>query len=1328
MFYIMSNWLNDSSANKLKNTYFQDTHNENFAIDISGDTVIRSDHSLRFENTTIGSHIGDDVSSNLIDGSNNILIGNNSNYERLKQWNVVDIQQQVTSCNKLNSVVYGDEYKRFVAVGDNFEIIYSDDGYTWSDTNISLDYNNASIGVKKIVISNSGVFSLNEIQVWANINAVGFVNLLVHDSSANSDTNLTKWNNYDFFDVDSSSNITIHFSTAYKFEEIVSIVLYNRHVNNTDISGATLFIYDDEDNEVYSKVMGSENIIQFQHTSFDTYVTNNNIPLSGADSSTNIIDSDVSFNFNKVRIRKPNAETFWLSNVRLLNETSSTEIESVGVNGNDLSFNKIIVDFNGEDITSGVASEDVSINNKTASATDNTINFTYDLGSDYITLRNLQYLKIDDLLTVDSSNIHTSSTVTFYHGTTAIYSFDFTFNASDSDSTRVSDASFVFIGPDYAATYDFNDSTVDNYKKVILNNNVGSTTPTITDNKLNNVDIDVEYNSLTIDYDVSYSNFDFSSLVIYPGGILTSDTARLASLYGAEVEFLLHDAVQYKHKIYDISVNGLTAKAYRFDGSGNKNFYDGSDISFNDFVEYYSQNYIIDNSNIVVGEKAVQVISTIPTIQSYTLNGIVPGNDKSLNSIAYGEVNGSGVYVAVGNKVILSSVDGMIWYITTFNEQDSIDNDGTTGEDQNWSSVTFGNGRFVAVAPDSHAYYSDISSNSSTGLEIWQQYSNFLISTVNFRSITFGNNKFVAVSDDGVFNIVSISDGPQQGINGETLSPFFDDVITSNPYVSISFGNDQFVVIDHNDVGTSSNAKDWNFVINNDNNDNNLIDSSWNSLRFLNNQFLAVSNSGTKKLAYVNDPTSSWNNLRIKPGIWNDIAYGNDNYVIVGNSENDNSVGALLINDGVLNNSVVLGNTSEANYHNSLVLGNNSHSENENQIILGNANHFVGIRQPDPVFPLDVSGNINFTGQLLQNSSENIGIKTNIPRVTLDVSANDAIIIPVGTTSQRPNYDASAPNSNGIVGAIRYNIETDQFEGFGTPYNGDGYWGSLGGVKDIDGDTYITAQFSIDDDDVLRFVNDGSTNMIIDASGRVGIGTDVTKGQLDASASLHVFGNSRIEGSLFLGTKYPEGVNDATDFAKIRMDISEGTNLVIESGNDESDNIIFKTRDTELMRISGNGNIGIGTTDPNAKLDISGMIQCDDLSANSISCTGKIQCDDLSANSISCTGSINAASFNATSDIRFKSNISPIEDSLEKILQIKGVTYTMNKDKNKQVGFIAQDIEKIIPEVVYTDNSEEQYKSISYGNITALIVEAIKELKNENNKLNEELHILKQKM
>ena len=116
----------------------------------------------------------------------------------------------------------------------------------------------------------------------------------------------------------------------------------------------------------------------------------------------------------------------------------------------------------------------------------------------------------------------------------------------------------------------------------------------------------------------------------------------------------------------------------------------------------------------------------------------------------------------------------------------------------------------------------------------------------------------------------------------------------------------------------------------------------------------------------------------------------------------------------------------------------------------------------------------------------------------------------------------------------------------------------------------------------------------------------------------------------------------------------------------------------------------------------------------------------MTAGTITCN-TVNANTFNATSDVRFKSNITPIDNSLEKISQLQGVTYIMNKDK-KQIGFIAQDVEKIIPEVVFTDNSEEQYKSISYGNITALIVEALKELKDENNKLKQELHILKQKI
>jgi hypothetical protein len=92
------------------------------------------------------------------------------------------------------------------------------------------------------------------------------------------------------------------------------------------------------------------------------------------------------------------------------------------------------------------------------------------------------------------------------------------------------------------------------------------------------------------------------------------------------------------------------------------------------------------------------------------------------------------------------------------------------------------------------------------------------------------------------------------------------------------------------------------------------------------------------------------------------------------------------------------------------------------------------------------------------------------------------------------------------------------------------------------------------------------------------------------------------------------------------------------------------------------------------------------------------------------SGNITAANFPGTSDIRLKNNINTIENPLSILKQLRGVSYYLNKDSSKQIGFIAQEVEKVLPEVVMTDSSPEEYKSITYGNISALIVEAIKEL------------------
>ena len=63
---------------------------------------------------------------------------------------------------------------------------------------------------------------------------------------------------------------------------------------------------------------------------------------------------------------------------------------------------------------------------------------------------------------------------------------------------------------------------------------------------------------------------------------------------------------------------------------------------------------------------------------------------------------------------------------------------------------------------------------------------------------------------------------------------------------------------------------------------------------------------------------------------------------------------------------------------------------------------------------------------------------------------------------------------------------------------------------------------------------------------------------------------------------------------------------------------------------------------------------------------------------------------------------------------MRGVTFERTDDEGRtSMGVIAQEIEKIIPEVVREDNSEDKIKSVAYGNMVGVLIEAIKELKSE---------------
>lgn len=98
------------------------------------------------------------------------------------------------------------------------------------------------------------------------------------------------------------------------------------------------------------------------------------------------------------------------------------------------------------------------------------------------------------------------------------------------------------------------------------------------------------------------------------------------------------------------------------------------------------------------------------------------------------------------------------------------------------------------------------------------------------------------------------------------------------------------------------------------------------------------------------------------------------------------------------------------------------------------------------------------------------------------------------------------------------------------------------------------------------------------------------------------------------------------------------------------------------------------------------------------------------------------------SDIRSKEDLKLINSPLEKLNEINGYTYKMKKDlKGRRAGVIAQEVEKVLPEVVSEDtNDNETLKSVDYNGLVALLIEAVKELKTEVTSLREELNQYKE--
>lgn len=102
-----------------------------------------------------------------------------------------------------------------------------------------------------------------------------------------------------------------------------------------------------------------------------------------------------------------------------------------------------------------------------------------------------------------------------------------------------------------------------------------------------------------------------------------------------------------------------------------------------------------------------------------------------------------------------------------------------------------------------------------------------------------------------------------------------------------------------------------------------------------------------------------------------------------------------------------------------------------------------------------------------------------------------------------------------------------------------------------------------------------------------------------------------------------------------------------------------------------------------------------------------------------------ATQWQGRSSRRWKENIRPITGALEKILKLDGVSFTWKSTKARDIGFVAEDVGKLFPEIVSYDKNGKDATGMDYGRLTAVLVEAIKEQQTQIENQAKEIEALK---
>jgi hypothetical protein len=239
--------------------------------------------------------------------------------------------------------------------------------------------------------------------------------------------------------------------------------------------------------------------------------------------------------------------------------------------------------------------------------------------------------------------------------------------------------------------------------------------------------------------------------------------------------------------------------------------------------------------------------------------------------------------------------------------------------------------------------------------------------------------------------------------------------------------------------------------------------------------------------------------------------------------------------------------------------------------------------------------------------------------------------------------------------------------------------------------------------------NSGTTAVTIDTSQNVGIGTTTP------ASKLHVNGNVAINTSAN-NSKLGIYVDSISDFA-----IGYGANFDNYITAGASGTTIFRTSSTERMRIDSSGNVNIGIT------GIADRLAVYYTRATQQGITIRTSADTGGGNAMLFTnaaGSLvgyisttaSTTTYSTSSDYRLKENIAPMTGALDKVAQLKPVTYTWKIDGTNGQGFIAHELQEVVPDCVGGEKDaidaegNPQYQGIDTSFLVATLTAAIQEL------------------